>query len=208
VKSHKLLLANCSHELRTPLARIRVGLERLATGPDQRIHEELTGSIAELDTLIGEILLASRLDSSRVLEHTEEVDLLALAAEEAAHFDRAVEGHPTIVQGDPGLLRRMLRNLLDNAQRHAGGATRVRVDLDAARQAELSVEDLGSGVPPEEREKIFEPFYRSPGAASSVKGFGLGLALVRQIARVHGGDVRYSPRAERGSRFTVTLPIS
>jgi signal transduction histidine kinase len=205
VSSHKLLLANCSHELRTPLARIRVGLERMSHGADPALRDELARSIAELDALIEEMLLSSRLDALRTLERAEDVDLLALAAEEAAHFDRAVEGQPVIVRGDPSLLRRLVRNLLDNAQRHAGGATRVSVAPNASGAAELSVEDAGAGVPEAEREKIFEPFYRSTRAG--VAGFGLGLSLVRQIARAHGGEARYSPLPSGGSRFVITLPL-
>jgi signal transduction histidine kinase len=170
------------------------------------LYDEMARSVAELDALISEMLLASRLDALRTLEHAEEVDLLALAAEEAAHFDRSVEGEPIIIQGDPNLLRRLVRNLLDNAERHAGGATRVRVDRNASGAAELSVEDRGAGIPENEREKIFEPFYRSTLAGPAAKGFGLGLALVRQIARAHGGDVRYATLSEGGSRFTVTFP--
>ncbi len=205
VSSHKMLLANCSHELRTPLARIRLGLERMARDSDRAVYDEVARSIAELDALIEEMLLSSRLGASRSLERSEEVDLLALAAEEASHFDRSVEGQPVVVHGDPNLLRRLTRNLLDNAERHAGGATRVRVDRNASGHAELSVEDRGTGIPEDEREKIFEPFYRSAHATRAAKGFGLGLALVRQIARAHGGEVRYVAPPEGGSRFTVTL---
>jgi signal transduction histidine kinase len=205
VNSHKLLLANCSHELRTPLARIRLGLERMSRDTVPGLHDELARSIAELDQLIGEMLLSSRLDALRTLEHTEEVDLLALVAEEAAHFDRAVEGEAVIIRGDSGLLRRLVRNLLDNAQRHAGGATRIRVGKNAAGHAVLTVDDHGGGVPADEREKIFEPFYRSAHAGTTVKGFGLGLSLVRQIARAHGAEVSCEALPEGGSRFTVTL---
>jgi signal transduction histidine kinase len=152
------------------------------------------------------MLLSSRLDALRTLERSEEVDLLALAAEEASHFDRSVEGQPLIIHGDPGLLRRLLRNLLDNAQRHAGGATDVRVHKNASGDAELIVEDGGGGVSEDEREKIFEPFYRSSRADPMTKGFGLGLALVRRIARAHGGEVRYSAMTGGGSCFTTTFP--
>ncbi len=205
VQSHKLLLANCSHELRTPLARIRLGLERIARHCDPALYEELTRSITELDTLIGEMLLASRLDALKSLEHSEDVDLLALAAEEAVHFDRAVEGQPVIVRGDPSLLRRMIRNMLDNAQRHGGGPTRIHVGETPAGQPELIIEDHGPGVPEPEREKIFEPFYRVSQPGVATRGFGLGLALVRQIARAHGCEVRYTPLVPTGSRFTVTF---
>ena len=205
VSSHKLLLANCSHELRTPLARIRLGLERMVRDSDRALYDELARSIAELDALIEEMLLSSRLGALRALERAEDVDLLALAAEEASHFDRSVEGQPVIVQADPNLLRRLIRNLLDNAERHAGGATRVRVDRNGSGHAELIVEDRGTGIPEDEREKIFEPFYRSAHAAHGAVGFGLGLALVRQIARAHGGEVRYVAPPEGGSRFIVTF---
>jgi signal transduction histidine kinase len=193
VKSHKLLLANCSHELRTPLARLRLGLERVSPHADPAVREELRRNIAELDALIGEMLLASRLDTLKALEHVEDVDLLALAAEEASHFDRQAEGEPVIVRGDPALLRRLVRNLLDNAQRYAGGATRIDVRSHGEAEARVIVEDAGDGITESEREKIFEPFYRSESAQGAARGFGLGLALVRQIARAHGGEVVYAP---------------
>ena len=174
VKSYKLLLANCSHELRTPLARIRLGLERLPADPEGPIRGELTRSVAELDALIDEMLLASRLDALKTLERAEDVDLLALAAEEAAPFDRSVEGRPVVVHGDPGLLRRMIRNLLANAERHGGGASRIHVDADASGPARLVVEDRGPGVADTDRERIFEPFYRGRTAGATLEGSGLG----------------------------------
>jgi signal transduction histidine kinase len=207
VQSYKLLLANCSHELRTPLARIRLGLERLAADPDDPIRGELRRSVAELDALIEEMLLASRLDALKTLERAEDVDLLALAAEEAAHFDRGVEGQPIDVRGDPGLLRRMIRNLLANAERHGGGASRIHVDADASGRARLVVEDRGPGVADADRERIFDPFYRGRTAGATLEGAGLGLSIVRQIARAHGGDVAFTPVEGGGSRFTVILPL-
>ncbi len=207
VKSYKLLLANCSHELRTPLARIRLGLERLAADPGDPIRAELTRSVAELDALIEEMLLASRLDALKTLERAEEVDLLAVAAEEASRFDRTVEGRAIVVRGDPGLLRRMIRNLVANAERHGGRASRIHVDADEAGTARLVVEDQGPGVADADRERIFEPFYRGRAAGSTLEGSGLGLAIVRQIARAHGGEVSYAPLESGGSRFTVTVPL-
>ncbi|HTU65189.1 MAG TPA: ATP-binding protein [Steroidobacteraceae bacterium] len=202
VATHKLLLANCSHELRTPLARMRLAIEKLPAG-ERASNPELVRGIVELDQLIGEMLLSSRLDAAPRLEHTEPVDLSALVAEEAAHFDRDVTAVPAIVPGDPTLLRRLVRNLLDNARAHAGGATEVRVEADAAT-ARLVVEDAGPGVPEADRARIFEPFFRADGAARG--GFGLGLAIVRQIAAAHRGAVEYRPRDGGGSRFEVTLP--
>jgi signal transduction histidine kinase len=160
--------------------------------------------IAELDVLIGEMLLSSRLEAGAALERRELVDLAALVVEEAAHFDHDVVAQPVTVDGDAALLRRLVRNLLDNARVHGGGATEVRVEADE-RVARIVIDDTGAGIPEADRARIFEPFYRAEGAARG-SGFGLGLAIVRQIAAAHRGDVGYSPRPGGGSRFTVTLP--
>ena len=117
VSAHKLLLANASHELRTPLSRIRLGVELIKETADPKRKAELENDIAELDQLLDEILLASRLDAVTQLDVIEEVDLLALAAEECARFDEcSLTGEQATVQGDPKLLRRMIRNLLENAK--------------------------------------------------------------------------------------------
>jgi two-component system, OmpR family, sensor histidine kinase RstB len=203
VAAHKLLLANCSHELRTPLARMRLAIERLPEG-ERAANPELVRGIVDLDALIGEMLLSSRLDASAPLDRQEAIDLPALVAEEAAHFDSDVVAVPVTVHGDPTLIRRLVRNLLDNARVHAGGATAVRVDADE-RAARIIVEDAGAGVPEADRERIFEPFYRSASAARG-SGSGLGLAIVRQIATAHGGRVDCAAREGGGSRFTVLLP--
>jgi signal transduction histidine kinase len=203
VGAHRMLLANCSHELRTPLARMRLAIERLPES-ERDANPELIRGIVELDALIGEMLLSSRLDATNNLERPEPVDLLALVAEEAAHFDREVTGTPVTVMGDPALLRRLVRNLLENARVHAGGATEIRVGEEGAH-ARLVVEDAGPGVPEADRERIFEPFYRAESAVRG-SGSGLGLAIVRQIAHAHRGRVDYASRAGGGSRFAVTLP--
>jgi signal transduction histidine kinase len=198
VGAHKMLLANASHELRTPLARIRLGIELSKEQLDTQRQAELTQDIAELDALIDEILLASRLDAIAELESKEEIDLLALAAEECARYEAcSLDGTPVIVRGDPRLLRRMIRNLLENARRH--GKPPIQVDVrHLDDRAVLRVRDQGTPIAPADRERLFAPFFRMPGATS---GTGLGLALVRQIARRHGGDATYDPHC-----FTVTLP--
>jgi signal transduction histidine kinase len=203
VRAHQLLLANCSHELRTPLARIRLALERVP-GTDPKASAEIARSIAELDALIGEMLLSSRLDAASTLQGTEPVDLLALAAEEAAYFDIEASGEAVTITANAMLLRRLVRNLLENARVHAGGATAVRIGAEHGI-ARIVVEDAGDGVPYIDRAKIFEPFHRASTATQS-SGAGLGLAIVRQIARAHGGSVTYEPRDGGGSRFTVELP--
>src|SRR5262245_49104490 len=203
VNAHKMLLANASHELRTPLARIRLGLELVATHPERKA--ELERDIAELDQLVDEILLVSRLDATEQLDVHEDVDLAALAVEECARYDDCcVEAKQIVVRGDQMMLRRMIRNLLENAKLHGEPPTEVTVAKQDDR-AVLNVLDHGPVIIEDARERLFSTFYRIPGRCGA-KGTGLGLALVRQIARRHGGDVAYNP--ERGSSFTVTLPAS
>ena len=131
-----------------------------------------------------------------------------MAAEEAAGRDAiAVRGDPVQTVGDARLLRRMLRNLIENALRHGEPPVEVTISRDAAgRGAVVRVEDAGPGVDPAERERIFDPFYRPPGESSAQGGVGLGLSLVRRIAEGHGGQVRCEDSGSGGSAFVVTLP--
>lgn len=206
VGAHRMLLANASHELRTPLSRIRLGVELLKQNPDPKREADLAQDIAELDMLIEEILLSSRLDAFDDLDSHEDVDLTGLAAEECARFEVCtLTADPVSVGGDPRLLRRMIRNLLENALRHGRPPVSVVIRRNGQGNATLIVRDHGEGVPREAQEHIFEPFRRGGGAGA---GAGLGLALVRQIARRHGGDARYLGRdGESGSAFEVSLPI-
>jgi signal transduction histidine kinase len=204
VHSHKSLLANTSHELRTPLARIRLAVELMKDSVDEKRKVGLEQDIAELDWLVDEILLASRLDAVTDVAN-EEVELLALAAEECARYDETqLEGSVATVRGDPRLVRRLLRNLLENARRHGSPPTQVRI-AQAAAAATITVWDAGPGLPPTEFENVFRPFYR-PANSRNPSGSGLGLALVRQIARRHGGDAICSTLADGRSGFVVTLP--
>ncbi len=201
IGAHKTLLANASHELRTPLARIRMAVEMLKSGADATRSRELERDIAELDGMIEEILLASRLDAVPSAGTTEEVDLLALAAEECARYNTAtLDGEQVTIKGEARLLRRLIRNLLENAHRH--GAPPVEVNVyNRAGLAEIVVCDHGPGVPDAQRERVFEPFYRYTPSGDTA-GTGLGLALVRQIARRHGGEAYAEGRC-----FRVTLRL-
>jgi signal transduction histidine kinase len=208
VTAQRSILAGASHELRSPLARMRMAVELLPEDVRPELRNRLAHDIAELDVLIGELLLASRLDASEHLEVVEEVDLLALLAEEGARVAAEVSGDPVCLQGDPRMLRRLMRNLLENARRYAAGSPIDASVTRSASGAQLCVADRGPGVPAPERERIFEPFYRLPGLHEhSDGGVGLGLALVRQIARHHGGEVRCLSRAGGGTCFAVELPI-
>ncbi len=230
VQAQKSLLANASHELRSPLARIRMALELLPSEQNPAVQKELTRNIHELDQIIDEILLSSRLDATDQQDASlEAIDCVGLLAEECARVDAEMEidwgQTPTAQQGDiitlgeAKLLRRMLRNLLENARRHGAVHTNnADADADAnngilaiIRQRDKHIEfdicDRGPGVPEAEREHIFAPFFRLSGAREADGGVGLGLALVRQIAQRHGGSVACLAREGGGSCFRLSLPV-
>lgn len=207
VRSNKSLLANASHELRSPLARMKMAVSMIDTAAPaqrERLKREIDTNVAELDALVEEVLLASRLDASQSLE-MHDVELLALSAEEAARVDALVDGVPLTVRGDERLLRRALRNLLENARRYGGEDVSVLLERDAGH-ALVRVCDRGPGVPDAMRERIFEPFFRLPGHAEQAGGVGLGLSLVKQIAERHGGQVRCEAREGGGSCFVLSVP--
>ena len=220
--SQKSLLANASHELRSPLARIRMGLELMAApaadaAVQQRTRMEILRNMGELDQLIDEILLASRLDAKEVdIGKVEWVELVGLCAEECARVGAMLEVPQSQAQlevrGVAKLLRRMVRNLLENAKRYgAAGADGADVVLSLAQQGQqvhIRVSDQGPGVPWAWRERIFEPFFRLPGASERVGGVGLGLSLVKSIAERHGGVVHCADCPGGGACFEVDLPQS
>jgi len=224
MESHKSLLANASHELRSPLARIRMGLELMGVDAASPQRKEISRSINELDQLIDEILLASRLDAKQAdAEPFEALDLTGLAAEECARVNAELHAeldtpaggsapeHSLTVQGSPRLLRRLIRNLLENARRYSQGEISLELAqarVGSQRLAVIKVHDRGPGVPAAQRERIFEPFYRLPGASEREGGVGLGLALVKSISQRHGGSVRCEARPGGGASFIVELPAA
>jgi signal transduction histidine kinase len=208
VNAHKTLLANASHELRTPLTRLRMHLDLLGEEARPAHRAEAARDIAELDQLVGEILLASRLDAGAGTTQQEIVDLLALLAEECARSGAELTGEPTQLRGDPDLLRRLFRNLLENARRHGGGEVEVGVGERDGR-IEVRICDRGPGISEDERERIFEAFYRPARTRESGNGgTGLGLAIARQIAEQHKGQVSCQPRDGGGSCFVVGLALT
>ena len=216
LQSQKSLLANASHELRSPLARIRMAVELSGTQGSPAARDEIQRSITELDQLVDEILLASRLDAREAdMGIVESVDLIGLLAEECVRVGAVFElpecTGEVVVPGVVKLLRRAVRNLLENAVRHGRRTGHAEVVAQLSLEggyAVLHIDDRGPGVPPDQRERIFEPFYRLPGASEREGGVGLGLALVRQIAARHGGSVACDNREGGGARFTLRLPKS
>jgi len=210
------MLASASHELRSPLARLRVAVELLADDESELSAErrqELLGrtqsDVGELDGLIEDLLLVGRLGASDPgSQRADPLDLYPLAAEEASRFGAVVDGAPSPLVGDERALRRLLRNLLENAEKHGGG-TEIEVSVTPERGGVvLVVADRGPGVSEAERDRIFVPFHRAADHHEGAHGgVGLGLALVREIARAHGGDARCLPRSGGGTEFRVEFGV-
>ncbi|MFO1267295.1 MAG: ATP-binding protein [Rubrivivax sp.] len=213
VRSHQSLLANASHELRSPLTRLKMALAMIEEAPPAErpaLKREIDADIAELDALVEEVLLSSRLEANHEAGAAlpdEPVALLPLAAEEAARVGAEATGEALQVRGDEKLLRRALRNLLENGKRYGGGAVEVALERRGP-QALVIVSDRGPGVPEAYRERIFEAFFRLPGHAERAGGVGLGLALVRQIANRHGGHVRPRGARRRRQPLRAALPLA
>ena len=214
VRGQKELLANVSHELRSPLARIRVALELVPrTAENERRLAGLEEDLEELETLIDDVLCASRLDAQAAPARMETVSLDRLVdglLERAAHdpglaglaVDRV--GAAGVVTADPALLRRALWNLVENAGKHGAPPITIALAREAG-EARVSVADRGAGIPASERERVFEPFARLD-AARTARGVGLGLTIARRVAEVHGGTLTAGDGAH-GFALTLTLPL-
>ncbi|MEM7201445.1 MAG: ATP-binding protein [Planctomycetota bacterium] len=207
VKSQRLLLAHTSHELRTPLARIRMGLELLNTADDDEERaRELRQDITELDELIDELLLMSRLAAGLDAKSVRRLDLVALVAEECSRYPTcsltAMES--LHVCGEPASLRRVVRNLIENAYRHGEEPVDVSVVRNEG-EVLVTVADCGPGIPTHEQEAAWQPFHRTDTSASR-PGYGLGLALVRRTSEAHHGSVEM--QSGDGFRIIVKLPIA
>jgi signal transduction histidine kinase len=215
--SQKSLLANASHELRSPLTRIRMGMELMGSQPGPAFREEISRNIAELDQLIDEILLASRLDAREAdMGTVETIDLLGLAVEESARAGAGLElaegVESLLVPGVAKLLRRLVRNLLENARRYGGSGGHARHHGDRRSRGRKC---LAAGLRPRPRcaarparAHLSNRSIACQAPASAKGGVGLGLALVKSIAERHGGSVRCEAREGGGACFTVRLPSS
>ncbi|MEV8455419.1 HAMP domain-containing sensor histidine kinase [Streptomyces sp. NPDC052095] len=214
VERQRRFVADASHELRSPIASLRTQLEVAAAHPELL---DLPGAVADtvrLQTLAADLLLLARLDAGERPGGTR-VDLGRLVREEVARRtgDRIAvtvsvpEGERFEVTGSRGQLARVLGNLLDNAERHARGAVVVGVRAADRGGVAVSVDDDGTGVPPEQRERIFERFVRLDDARSRDDGgAGLGLAIARDVAVRHGGTLTVGEAREGGARFELRLP--
>jgi len=224
VHAQRRFIANAAHELRSPLTalygEVTLVLRKERSAAEHRAAlEEVLDATGRLNTLADELLTLARLGAGTGAPR----ELIALeplardAAEECAiqGEPRGVKVRATLgeakVQGRASELERVLRNLLDNALAHSPDGTTISLEVDVAgREARIAVTDEGPGVPTGDRERIFEPFFRgSHERAAERGGVGLGLAIVREIVRAHGGTISLADRpGGSGARFEVRLPAA
>jgi signal transduction histidine kinase len=206
VEDRTAMVGAIAHDLRTPLTRLRFRIESL---PEEQ-RAKMSADIDQMEEMISAALTFVR-DASRPGERTplELSSLLESLCDEMAETGASTEvesGEKVVLEGDPMALRRLFSNLLENAVKF-GGRARTRVFRDASN-AFVEIEDDGPGIPPADREKVFEPFYRrEPSRSRQTGGIGLGLAVVRSIARGHGGDVDLVNRVGGGLTARVQLPL-
>ncbi|MFF4158048.1 sensor histidine kinase [Streptomyces sp. NPDC001678] len=218
VGRQRQFVADASHELRNPVAAVRTQLEVALSAPGGPTPGAVRAALADtvrLQRVAADLLLLARFDARVPPGATEPVDLALLAAEEAARRPAprvpvTVDAPgPVPLRGRAGQLERLLANLVDNALRHAASRVTVRAYADpAGRCAVLEVADDGPGIPPEQRERVFERFVRLDAARDRESGgSGLGLAIAREIARAHGGDLAADSRAGGGALLVARFPL-
>lgn len=215
-------ISHASHQLKTPLSLLSAATETLQmerVRSPEKLAEYLgiiRGEVARLTTLVQRVLEFSRLQQRRTYE-LEQVDLGALVGEtvdafagslgsQHMAFEIAPPTNTVLVRADPAALEQVLANLLDNAVKYSGESKRVSVRVGASdRLAIVDVLDTGVGIPRAEQTRIFERFYRGS-TGSHLPGFGLGLPIVQEVVRAHGGQVEVESEPGKGSRFRLVLP--
>jgi signal transduction histidine kinase len=220
-------VSDVSHELRTPLSNIRLYLELIEKGNQDRFREYLETLNRETDRLVALIeglLTVSRFDAGTARPNPEPIDLNSLAqvlvqdrqrlcAERKLEMEFAAGDDLPQVMGDPHMVSQAIANLMTNAMNYtsAGGSIRIKTDFtqgDGREWVVLSVEDTGMGIPAEEQAKVFDRFFR--GVASrqfGTPGTGLGLAIAKEIMESHGGDIQFESKLGQGTTFSVYLPV-
>ncbi|MGE0789205.1 MAG: sensor histidine kinase [Sandaracinaceae bacterium] len=199
------LLAAVSHELRTPLGHMRLLLEMAREKANPKYLEEIEGEVLEIDGLVGQLLASSRVDFGSLA--TKAVDVTELVKRTLGRLDLSedllrIEGEPAFIEADPTLLGRALANLLNNAAQHGKGVAAVTIRF-LPDEVVFAVDDRGPGFGKDERQKVFEAFYRGEHRAGG--SLGLGLSLVARIARAHGGHAWIEDADGGGARVCFSL---
>jgi signal transduction histidine kinase len=216
-ETQRRFVADASHELRSPIASLMAALEIIVaddTGLSGReLHEVMQAETERMRRLVEDLLLLAKADDTGLQLYRTDVDLDDLVGSEVRRIRAAggpeVEGvvPPVRVSGDPAKLSQMIRNLADNAVRAAHGKVRFTLS-ERGGTAMLQVEDDGDGIPESERNRVFERFVRLDASRDRGSGgSGLGLSIVREVVRGHGGAVEISDSPLGGARFVVSLPV-
>lgn len=200
------MMGAIAHDLRTPLTRLRFRIEGLPEEQRAKYGADLDQMEEMIAATLAFVRDAAQPAQRRPLELSSLVESLCDEMAETGQKTEVEAGEKVVVEGDTMALRRLIANLLENAVKFGGGA-RARVFRDAGN-AVVEIDDDGPGIPPQDAERVFEPFYRrEPSRSRQTGGIGLGLAVVRSIARGHGGDVSLINRVGGGLTARVQLPI-
>lgn len=221
MESQRRLLHDVSHELRSPIARLQasIGLARMQPEKTVATLERIEREGMRMDKLVGELLTLSRLEADGIIVMMEQIhmqelltDLINDARFEAEAVGRHVEGLAcgnVLVRGDAELLYRAIENVVRNAIKQTGAGTTVTIDTSFDRDTKylmIGVSDYGPGVPEDELQLIFEPFFRSIRTQKNVNGYGLGLTIARRIIEAHGGSIRALNQSTGGLYVDIALP--
>jgi two-component system sensor histidine kinase KdpD len=212
-QQHRTLLDSVSHELKTPLAIIRTALD--GPGPSHPMTEEIDTATRRLQRLVDNLLEISRIESSSVRPHPDWCELRDVIDSAAASLERELRDHPLHREGiddlpllllDARLMAQVVSLVLHNATIHAPENTPIEIAARVDGKAlDLRLRDHGPGIAPWARDRIFEKFYRPPGAPAG--GTGLGLAIARGMMKAQGGEITVSNHPEGGAEFRLTLPV-
>ena len=206
VEDRTAMVGAIAHDLRTPLTRLRFRIEGLPEDQRTKYASDLDQMEAMIAATLAFVRDATKTGERTPLELSSLVESLCDEMAETGARTEVEPGEKVVLEGDPMALRRLIANLLENAVKF-GGRARARVFKDAGH-AVVEIDDDGPGIPPADTEKVFEPFYRrEPSRSRKTGGIGLGLAVVRTIARGHGGDVNLINRAGGGLTARVQLPL-
>jgi signal transduction histidine kinase len=213
VESRQQLLRDVSHELRSPLTRLKVALEMTPKG---KMKDSMLRDVTEMETMITEILETERLKNGNGKLALASVDLAALIRETLSKYKSRKPGiklvgkpKSIIIQADEARVKTVLQNVLENALKYSASRKKsVEVGLSQdEKEALITVQDFGQGIPSEDQEKVFEPFYRvDKSRTKDTGGYGLGLSLCREIMRAHGGDIRLESEPGLGTKVTLYFP--
>jgi len=210
-RDRAVLLAGVSHDLRTPLSRLRLGIE-LEIG-DETMRAGMVADIEEMDRIIGQFLDFARDDAATALQPADLNAIVAAAVDRYVQAGRPVSFAPGAIPPlplKPTAISRLVANLLDNALAYGAPPVEVSTSL-AGGHVWLDVADRGAGIPPDQVERLKQPFTRASAARAredGAAGAGLGLAIVDRIARIHGGSFDLSPRDGGGTIARVALPLA